>query len=123
MYAPNYSFGQGNNTQSFNPNGGGHPQASQNVLQPGQQTQHMMYNTQQYGPGGHQSSYGTPSPGMGSNAGGMGMMQNSGLAHMPGGNGKLHILTILLYIFIAAAYFVHTSMFGWKTTQCLCYRL
>ncbi|KAF7872375.1 hypothetical protein EAF04_003296 [Stromatinia cepivora] len=86
MYAPNFSFGQGNNTQSFNPNGG-HPQAPQNVHQPGQQQpQHMMYNTQQYGAGGHQSPYGTSGPGMAVNAGGMGMMQNSGLAHMAGGN-------------------------------------
>lgn len=96
MYAPNFSFGQGNNTQSFNPNGG-HPQAPQNVHQPGQQQpQHMMYNPQQYGPGGHQSPYGTSGPGMAANAGGMGMMQNGGLAHMPGGNGKLHVLRILL---------------------------
>ncbi|KAI9645616.1 hypothetical protein NHQ30_006358 [Ciborinia camelliae] len=86
MYAPNFSFGQGNNTQSFNPNGG-HPQAPQNVHQPGQQQpQHMMYNNQQYGAGGHQSPYGASGPGMAGNAGGMGMMQNSGLAHMPGGN-------------------------------------
>ncbi|ATZ51742.1 hypothetical protein BCIN_07g03270 [Botrytis cinerea B05.10] len=86
MYAPNYSFGQGNNTQSFNPNGG-HPQAPQNVHQQGQQQpQHMMYNAQQYGPGGHQSPYGASGPGMAGNAGGMGMMQNSGLAHMAGGN-------------------------------------
>ncbi|ESZ99079.1 hypothetical protein SBOR_0489 [Sclerotinia borealis F-4128] len=85
MYAPNFSFGQGNSTQSFNPNGG-HPQAPQNVHQPGQQQpQHMMYNTQQYGAGGHQSPYGTSGPGMASNAGGMGMMQNNG-AHMAGGN-------------------------------------
>lgn len=96
MYAPNYSFGQGNNTQSFNPNGG-HPQAPQNVHQPGQQQpQHMMYNAQQYGPGGHQSPYGASGPGMAGNAGGMGMMQNSGLAHMPAGNGESHILIILL---------------------------
>lgn len=93
MYAPNYSFGQGNNAQSFNPNGG-HPQAPQNVHQPGQQQpQHMMYNTQQYGAG--QSPYSTSGPGMAGNAGGMGMMQNSGLAHMAGGNGKLHIPIIL----------------------------
>ncbi|TGO64897.1 hypothetical protein BCON_0005g00970 [Botryotinia convoluta] len=99
MYAPNYSFGQGNNTQSFNPNGG-HPQAPQNVHQPGQQQpQHMMYNAQQYGPGGHQSPYGASGPGMAGNAGGMGMMQNSGLAHMPGGNEC-----------IAASYLVHASM-------------
>lgn len=53
----------------------------------------MMYNTQQYGAG--QSPYSTSGPGMAGNAGGMGMMQNSGLAHMAGGNGKLHIPIIL----------------------------
>lgn len=107
MYAPNYAFGPGNNAQAFNPNGG-HPQAPQTPLQPGQQPQHMMYNPQQYAVPGHPSPYGaSPGPGMGGNAGGMGMMPNTGMAHMPGGNGKLHTLQDLfrnpLYYHIPAA--------------------
>ncbi|KAE8447781.1 hypothetical protein EG329_010175 [Mollisiaceae sp. DMI_Dod_QoI] len=46
----------------------------------------MMYNPQQYAVGvGHQSPYGgAPGPGMGGNAGAMGMMQNNGgMAQMP----------------------------------------
>ncbi|PQE31370.1 glutamine repeat -1 protein [Rutstroemia sp. NJR-2017a WRK4] len=86
MYAPSYAFGPGNNAQAFNPNGA-HPQAPQTPLQPGQQPQHMMYNPQQYAVAGHPSPYGaSPGPGMGGNAGGMAMMPNTGMAHMPGGN-------------------------------------
>jgi hypothetical protein len=92
MYAPSYGFGQGSNPQPFNPNGAppqAHNPHQQQQQQPGQ-PQQMMYNPQQYAApaGPHQSPYGGgPGPGMGPNAGGMGMMQNSGLAHMAGGHG------------------------------------
>ncbi|CZR62336.1 uncharacterized protein PAC_12233 [Phialocephala subalpina] len=85
MYAPAYGYGPGNGPQAQTP----HHQSQQQVQhhQPGQQPQHMMYNPQaqqQYG--GHQSPYGgAPGqvPGMGGNAGAMGMMQNTGMAQMP----------------------------------------
>lgn len=102
MYAPAYGYGPANpsSAPSFN---GGAPQQQQQQLQlqqqppnphhpsqqsqPGQQPQHLMYNPQQFS-----SPYGGgpgPAPGMGPNAGAMGMMQNNGMAHMPGG-GMLH---------------------------------
>jgi hypothetical protein len=88
MYAPSYGFGPGTNSQPFNPNGTPH-NPHQQQPQPGQQPQ-MMYNPQQYAAGPHQSPYGGgPGPGMGPNAGGMGMVQNSGLSHMAGGQGML----------------------------------
>jgi hypothetical protein len=91
MYTPTYGYGPGNNSSPFNPNGAPpQPHNPHQQQQPGQQPQHMMYNPQQYGIGGHQSPYGTPVPGMGGNAGAMGMMQNNGMAHMAGGNGMLH---------------------------------
>ncbi len=61
----------------------------------GLQPQHMMYNPQQYGSsaGPQLSPYAVSGPGMGGNAGGMGMMQNNGMAHMGGGeHGMLHKL-------------------------------
>lgn len=94
MYAPTYGYGPTPNSSSpspFNPNGGplqphNHPHQQQQQhhqqAQHQQQPQPMMYSTQAYG-AAHQSPYGVP--GMGGNAGGMPMMQNSGLAHMPGG--------------------------------------
>ncbi|KAN0104835.1 hypothetical protein V8E51_010580 [Hyaloscypha variabilis] len=115
MYAPAYGYGPANPSASapgapFNPNPNPNPNGapplhlqSQAQLQqsphhhpqqpqPGHQPQHLMYNPQQYGggvsPAPHQSPYGgagQPGPGMGANAGAMGMMQNNGMAHMPGG--------------------------------------
>ena len=88
MYAPSYAFGPGPNSQPFNPNGIPHNiHQQQQQQQPGQPQ--MMYNPQQYAANAsHQSPYGGgPGPGMGPNAGGMGMMQNNGLAHMGGGHG------------------------------------
>ena len=88
MYAPTYGYGPGNASSPFNPNGAPpQPQTPHQQHQLGQQPQHMMYNQQMYGPGVHQSPYESPSPGMGGNSGGLGMMQNNGMAHMGGGNG------------------------------------
>ncbi|TVY53077.1 hypothetical protein LCER1_G006595 [Lachnellula cervina] len=97
MYAPSYGYGPGNPTP-FNPNGAAphlnphHHQQQQPG--PGQQPQHMMYNPQQHqqqqyavggGPPQQSSSYGAaPGPGMGGDAGGMGMMPNSSMTHMGG---------------------------------------
>jgi hypothetical protein len=109
MYAPSYGFGPGSNSQPFNPNGAppqAHNPHQQQQQQPGQQPQHMMYNPQQYAApaGPHPSPYGGgPGPGMGPNAGGMGMMQNSGLAHMAGGNGMFaprFFPDLLLFLYI-----------------------
>ena len=94
MYAPSYdrSLGMDNiqqpmniQQQPFNPNGGRpqHPHQPQPAQQP------MMYNPLAYGGGAPHSPYGAPGPGMGGNAGAMGMMQNSGLAHMPAGQSML----------------------------------
>ncbi|TAQ90021.1 hypothetical protein B7494_g1657 [Chlorociboria aeruginascens] len=82
MYAPSYGYGAANTSSPFN--GGALPPQQAPIPQPG--PQHMMYNPQQYGPAQHQSPYGAPGPGMGGNAAGMGMMQNSGLAHLAGGH-------------------------------------
>lgn len=90
MYAPPYGggFGPTNTSQPFNPNGG--PPQSQNPHQQQQQSgmQQMMYNPQAYSAGPPQPLYGAAGPGMGGNgnAGGMGVMQNSGTAHTPGGS-------------------------------------
>jgi hypothetical protein len=111
MYAPSYGFGPGTNSQPFNPNGTPH-NPHQQQQQPGQQPQ-MMYNPQQQyaaiaSP--QQSPYGgAPGPGMGPNAGGMGMMQNSGLAHMAGGHGMFAPrprlrLDVLLFIYTCTCY-------------------
>jgi hypothetical protein len=77
--------------------------SSQTPQTPGQQPQHMMYNAQapsqyqQQPIGGiHQSPYGASGPSMGGNAGGMGMMQNNGMAHMAGPHGMLHTIADLL---------------------------
>ena len=77
MYAPNYGFGGASNAQAYN--------GPSNPHQPGQQPQHMMYNPQQYG--AHQSPYTASMAGMNPGAGGLGIMQNSGMTHMGGGNG------------------------------------
>jgi hypothetical protein len=95
MYAPQYGFGpnsqqqqqqqQQSGSQPGYPNGG-QPQQGQQGQHPHQQaSQQMMYNPQAYPAGSHQSPYGTHGAGMGGNAGGMGMMQNSGLAQVPAG--------------------------------------
>lgn len=99
MYAPAYGYGPGNPSASFNPNGAPpQPHTPHHTQQPGQQPQHMMYNPQQYGGGvgAHQSPYEGPGQGMGANAGGMGMMQNNGMAHMAGGHGMLHTQCFLV---------------------------
>ncbi len=96
MYQAAYGYGPGNVAASapFNPNGvPQQPHNPHHQQQPSQQQ--MMYNPQQQQYGGiaaasHQSPYGTPSPGMGGNAGAMGMMQNNGMAQMGGGHGTLH---------------------------------
>jgi hypothetical protein len=103
MYAPAYGYGPGPGSANpspaaaFNPNGAPPPppQGPHHAQMPGQQPQqHMMYNPQ-LGPNPHQSPYGAgQQPGMGANAA-MGMMQNNGMAHMPGG-GTLHKHNALL---------------------------
>ncbi|TVY82303.1 hypothetical protein LSUE1_G002241 [Lachnellula suecica] len=99
MYNPSYGYGPGPGTPgAFNPNNGAPPPHLNPHHQqpgPGQPPQQMMYNPQQqqqqqqqYAVQGqpHQSPYGggAPGPGMGGNAGGMGMMPNSGIPHMGG---------------------------------------
>lgn len=116
MYAPSYGFGPGASSQPFNPNGAPLQapiphQLQQQQQQPGPQ---MMYNSQQYAasPVPHQSPYsGGPVSGMGPNAGAMGMMQNSGLAHMAGGHGMFPPRSILdLLLLLRYSYLLHPRM-------------
>jgi hypothetical protein len=74
----------------------------------------MMYNPQQYvgGVGPHQSPYGGPGPGMGGNAGAMGMMQNNGMAHMPGGHGTLYTKCFL----VPTSVFIISFSYLWLVT-------
>ena len=102
MYAPSYGggFAPSNNSQPFNPNGGlQQPQNPHQQQQMGQPRQ-MMFNPQDYAAGPQPSPYASGNPGMSGNAGGMGMMQNSGLAHVPAGPSTFALISSFSYYYI-----------------------
>lgn len=89
MYAGNYGYP--NNAAAGSPpfNGNAPPPVSQNsAMQPGTAPSQMMYNSQPFPMGAQSSGAFPPNSNMMAGVGPAGMMQNTGMPHMPAGNGQ-----------------------------------